>query len=862
MSTEASVSDSVSHSTNMESSPYHLQSGDSPGAILVSNVLTEENYHTWSRSMMMALKAKKKIGFVNGSIVRPAATDACSVLWERCNNMEFTPWKMIGIARKSAGLYILQQSGAYAVEFPPKSNTNSISVPPKPVPDYNEIPYPEPLQSEIPSLDSVIPTSTDLPLHDENQFPPLRKSTRQHKMPGYLQNYHCNLAASASQSSTRDPATNPEFFLCSLSLCIRDSKEKAKAHTQAVNSICQDDHGGSDRVSCEAMELYLVSALFLLALSPRRSQSTCIQIMEPQVINAYQSAIIGPNVVVIIVIGNSAVILGLWPAHVLWTYYCVAKTKRLGMVLKILLLISLPVPMVLWPIFGIIGSLLAGVGYGIFTPLIATFEAVGEKVTDKLLHCSVDGCWSTLEGSCTAVRDFTDFCFHSYFSYMDELSDKVPTDEKPIDIRLSKLPSCLFVSLLAVPIDVLLITAVALWKSPCMLFKGWQRLFEDLIGREGPFLELVCVPFAGLAVILWPIVVVGAIITAFICSFFLGFYAGVVVHQEDSLRMGLAYIVSVVSLFDEYTNDLLYLSEGSCLPSNFDSVKIFTTARPKYHRNMSPPSEQLERRKSIENSTNHQKNGSEGPYGPKLVSERSRTLKWTIQQLKPMQVWDWLFRSCEVHGRILLRDGLITIIDIEECIVKGNCKKLGIKLPAWSILQCLLTSAKSDTSGLIISDEVELTRFDLPNDKVFEWFIGPLLIMKEQIKGLQLDENEEACLSKLIMECNNESPEDWDDTGFPSNDKVRRAQLQAIIRRMQGLVASMSRIPTFRRRFKNLVKVLYMEAVETGAMGNQDGGSSKTRYGGKRLVGHEDKRNEDAAGDEARSRTYDNGNIV
>lgn len=30
--------------------------------------------------------------------------------------------------------------------------------------------------------------------------------------------------------------------------------------------------------------------------------------------------------------------------------------------------------------------------------------------------------------------------------------------------------------------------------------------------------------------------------------------------------MGLSYIISVVSLFDEYVNDLLYLREGSCLP--------------------------------------------------------------------------------------------------------------------------------------------------------------------------------------------------------------------------------------------------------------------------------------------------------
>lgn len=66
------------------------------------------------------------------------------------------------------------------------------------------------------------------------------------------------------------------------------------------------------------------------------------------------------------------------------------------------------------------------------------------------------------------------------------------------------------------------------------------------------------------------------------------------------------------------------------------------------------------------------------------------------------QVWDWLFRSCEVNGRMLICDGLVDLKDIEECILMGDCKKLGIKLPAWSILECLLRSAKSDASGLLI----------------------------------------------------------------------------------------------------------------------------------------------------------------
>ncbi|GAV68432.1 hypothetical protein CFOL_v3_11935 [Cephalotus follicularis] len=562
------------------------------------------------------------------------------------------------------------------------------------------------------------------------------------------------------------------------------------------------------------------------------------------ILGLLKAVIMCPIVVGIIVIGNSAVIIGLWIAHFLWTYFCVLRTKKLGLLLKIVVLILLPLPLVLWPIIGIVGSLIGGVGYGFFTPLLATFEAVGEDVTDKCYHCFIDGCLSTIKGSCTVVHDFVDFCFHSYFSFMDELIDKMPAGENPLEIKLSRLPSCLLAILIGVPVDVFFVTAVALWKSPYMLFRGWKRLLEDLVGREGPFLETVCVPFAGLAIFLWPLAVVGAVLGAIISSFFLGLYSGVIVHQEDSLLLGLAYIVSIVSLFDEYVNDLLYLNEGSCLP------------RPRYRRNMRST---IQREVFGDNDADNLKIGREGSYNSKLVSERSRTLKWAMEKYKPIQVWDWLFKSCDVNGRILLRDGLIDIKDIEECLVKGNCKKLGIKLPAWSLLQCLLTSAKSDSSGLVISDDVELTKFNGPRDKVFEFFIGPLLIMKEQIKKLELNEDEEFCLRKLIMSCKNERSEEWDETEFPSSDKVKRAQLQAIIRRLQGIVASMSRIPTFRRRFRNLVKVLYIEALQAGASDNHIGGTLKSSFGGKGSISSGDTKDRDEI---INLSAYGNGDIV
>jgi hypothetical protein len=81
-----------------------------------------------------------------------------------------------------------------------------------------------------------------------------------------------------------------------------------------------------------------------------------------------------------------------------------------------------------------------------------------------------------------------------------------------------------------------------------------------------------------------------------------------------------------------------------------------------------------------------------------------------------------------------------------------------------------------------------VTNSNWPKDNVINWIFGPLLIIKEQIKRMELTEEEEACLRKLIMTNKNERPEDWDETEYPSSDNVRRAQLQAIIRRYKFLL--------------------------------------------------------------------------
>jgi hypothetical protein len=101
--------------------------------------------------------------------------------------------------------------------------------------------------------------------------------------------------------------------------------------------------------------------------------------------------------------------------------------------------------------------------------------------------------------------------------------------------RLLDVPSCIVVGLLGLLVDIPLYTVIALIKSPYMLFKGWQRLLHDLISREGPFLETVCVPIAGLAILFWPLAVVGSVLLAIVSSIFVGLYGAFIVYQVGTL---------------------------------------------------------------------------------------------------------------------------------------------------------------------------------------------------------------------------------------------------------------------------------------------------------------------------------------
>lgn len=50
---------------------YYLHPSKNPGLVLISQPLTEDNFSSWHRTMLMALDRKNKVGFIDGSLKKP-----------------------------------------------------------------------------------------------------------------------------------------------------------------------------------------------------------------------------------------------------------------------------------------------------------------------------------------------------------------------------------------------------------------------------------------------------------------------------------------------------------------------------------------------------------------------------------------------------------------------------------------------------------------------------------------------------------------------------------------------------------------------------------------------------------------------
>ena len=86
-SSSSSVSaDTLEEIEKNHNHPLYLHPSDTPGSVLTSIQLTgTENYSLWSKSLMINLRAKSKLGFVLGSCRKSDYKPELGEQWEKCN---------------------------------------------------------------------------------------------------------------------------------------------------------------------------------------------------------------------------------------------------------------------------------------------------------------------------------------------------------------------------------------------------------------------------------------------------------------------------------------------------------------------------------------------------------------------------------------------------------------------------------------------------------------------------------------------------------------------------------------------------------------------------------------------------------
>ncbi|XP_073062030.1 uncharacterized protein [Primulina eburnea] len=92
------------------SSPYFLHHSDNLGLVLISQPLTGDNFASWSRAMRIALSVKNKLGFIDGSIPKPADSEVNLLsAWVRNNNIVIS-WLLNSVSKYISASILFAES--------------------------------------------------------------------------------------------------------------------------------------------------------------------------------------------------------------------------------------------------------------------------------------------------------------------------------------------------------------------------------------------------------------------------------------------------------------------------------------------------------------------------------------------------------------------------------------------------------------------------------------------------------------------------------------------------------------------------------------------------------------------------------
>eukprot|EP00457_Paulinella_chromatophora_P006299 gb/GEZN01006317.1/.p1 GENE.gb/GEZN01006317.1/~~gb/GEZN01006317.1/.p1 ORF type:complete len:550 (+),score=45.64 gb/GEZN01006317.1/:25-1674(+) len=336
--------------------------------------------------------------------------------------------------------------------------------------------------------------------------------------------------------------------------------------------------------------------------------------------------LVGP-IILIVTIGNTITALIWLPHNVVMTYYTLAVSPAIGPNIRILGLLLLPIPLLMWVPSVLVVSLSGGLLVGFFGPFCYTYYK----------YCAG---WDLVEEAIKVVRDFWRTNSTSYFDYLDEL--RRPSDDQPWDIQFVKIFIGIFMSIIGCFVVGVSVLLLAILKFIPAMFRVWYESVKVYCCESSSGDSLVwatCFPFWVCWMAAWPAFAVLGLAGCLITGFSVGAVSPTLHSlRVDSISAGFVHMMNLIVDFDEQTNKAIFNDrKSSCLEflrcAETDSESERVTIHP------------------LIPSTGYRHVSS---YNPATAEDN-----WTVQR-----VWDNLFVQAELHLKELLQKQLITFDEV------------------------------------------------------------------------------------------------------------------------------------------------------------------------------------------------------
>jgi len=327
------------------------------------------------------------------------------------------------------------------------------------------------------------------------------------------------------------------------------------------------------------------------------------------IIGLIKGLIVVIPVSILSVFGFTGIALVLLPHDIVYTYRALIKTSIIGINLKILAFLLLPIALVAWPVLVLFVSCCFGFFFGLFGPVVKTFDSKYDLFFGGISDIIYDTLYF--------IENFWDFNYHSFFIYLLKIEDRKVNE--PFDINIIQLILSLILACYGSIVGVIVLSVMWFIKLIPTIYRLYRYLIELLLEFSLVvifmfsiffILGFCCVPALGVASIL---LYIGY-------ALFGGIRCAIEGYKYNFLR-GLISIWDTIHCFDSITNSYIFNTENSCLPDcsetykykknkrskvikikNSDNVKKITdiTEENKFNNNEEPPKKENNQEKKVD----------------------------------------------------------------------------------------------------------------------------------------------------------------------------------------------------------------------------------------------------------------------